>query len=347
MNRCFNGGTCQPIIATDAPPSFKCLCPLGFSASMCEVETPNICQREHPCRNGGRCILHTDLEHYQCNCLSGWRGELCEERDNCASSPCKNGARCLSHSNGTGFTCECSNGFRGKTCSEDINECLELGDDLACNQKGTCINVPGSYVCNCEAGYTGQRCETVYIPCKTDNPCQNGGDCIADHLSKTYHCNCPAGFTGRDCEINIDDCGGNLCQNGGTCIDGINTYTCLCPSNFTGSYCSQDVDECSLQPQPCQNSATCANTIGGFNCICVNGWTGPTCAENINDCANAPCFNGATCHDRVGSYYCQCPPGKTGLLCHLDDACASNPCHSKWFFFIFQLFIRKQNEIPN
>src|SRR5665811_1523736 len=36
---------------------------------------------------------------------------------------------------------------------------------------------------------------------------------------------------------------------------------------------------------------------------------------------------GATCHDRVGSFFCQCPPGKTGLLCHLNDACTSNPCH--------------------
>lgn len=38
-------------------------------------------------------------------------------------------------------------------------------------------------------------------------------------------------------------------------------------------------------------------------------------------------FSGATCHDRVGSFFCQCPPGKTGLLCHLNDACTSNPCH--------------------
>jgi len=37
-------------------------------------------------------------------------------------------------------------------------------------------------------------------------------------------------------------------------------------------------------------------------------------------------MHGGTCVDLVGGYDCICPPGKTGLLCHLDDACASNPC---------------------
>ncbi|GIY72356.1 neurogenic locus notch homolog protein 2 [Caerostris extrusa] len=129
-------------------------------------------------------------------------------------------------------------------------------------------------------------------------------------------------FTGTNCEVNINDCPGNLCQNGATCIDGVNSYTCQCPPSYTGTYCSKDVDECALRPSVCKNGATCTNTVGGYTCICVNGWTGQDCSENIDDCAVAACFNGATCHDRVGSFYCQC------LLCHLDDACASDPCHA-------------------
>lgn len=42
------------------------------------------------------------------------------------------------------------------------------------------------------------------------------------------------GYTGKDCETNINDCPGNLCQNGATCIDGLNTYTCHCPPSYTG-----------------------------------------------------------------------------------------------------------------
>lgn len=112
-----------------------------------------------------------------------------------------------------------------------------------------------------------------------------------------------------NCQENINDCPGHLCQNGATCVDGVNSYTCQCPPSFTGPYCNQDVDECALRPSVCKNGATCTNTHGGFSCICVNGWTGPDCSENINDCAEAACFNGATCHDRVGSFFCQCTPG--------------------------------------
>ena len=133
------------------------------------------------------------------------------------------------------------------------------------------------------------------------------------------------GFTGTNCEINIDDCDGNVCQNGGTCVDGINTYTCKCPPNWTGRYCLENVDECALN-NPCQNHGTCRDTEGGYECICVNGFQGPNCEEDKDDCEVNPCKNGGTCVDKVGKYECVCPHGKTGLLCHLDDQCVINPC---------------------
>lgn len=55
------------------------------------------------------------------------------------------------------------------------------------------------------------------------------------------------GFQGKNCEENVDDCPGNLCQNGGTCVDGVNAYRCKCPPNFTGNFCEQDVDECATR----------------------------------------------------------------------------------------------------
>ena len=33
----------------------------------------------------------------------------------------------------------------------------------------------------------------------------------------SYTCDCAAGYTGTDCSTNIDDCGDDSCQNGGTC----------------------------------------------------------------------------------------------------------------------------------
>jgi hypothetical protein len=40
---------------------------------------------------------------------------------------------------------------------EDINEC----SSNPCQNGGTCSNTPGSYTCNCAAGYTGDNCETM------------------------------------------------------------------------------------------------------------------------------------------------------------------------------------------
>lgn len=55
------------------------------------------------------------------------------------------------------------------------------------------------------------------------------------------------GFQGKNCEENVDNCPGHLCQNGGTCIDGVNSYRCRCTSNFNGNFCEIDVDECATR----------------------------------------------------------------------------------------------------
>ena len=36
----------------------------------------------------------------------------------------------------------------------------------------------------------------------------------------------------------IDDCVGQPCQNGATCIDAVNNYTCNCVDGYTGRNCS-------------------------------------------------------------------------------------------------------------
>ena len=37
--------------------------------------------------------------------------------------------------------------------------------------------------------------------------------------------------------VNIDECEGVVCNNGGTCNDGVNAYTCACVSGFEGDHC--------------------------------------------------------------------------------------------------------------
>ncbi|KAG1689638.1 Neurogenic locus Notch protein [Nymphon striatum] len=219
--RCQNGGTCDVKMSLTAGPQFSCSCPIGYSASLCEIEVPNSCE-SNPCQNGGTCSLLT-LDKFICTCASGYRGPFCELMDHCASQPCRNGATCDSFDDS--YKCRCASGFTGPTCTNDTNECKK-----APCVHGSCINTFGSYRCACEQGYTGQHCETLYVPCEP-SPCENGGSCLAiDEL--TYRCGCREGFAGINCEDNIDDCPGNLCQNGGTCIDGIGAYACQCPPTF-------------------------------------------------------------------------------------------------------------------
>ena len=37
--------------------------------------------------------------------------------------------------------------------------------------------------------------------------------------------------------LDIDECSSSPCQNGGTCVDGINRYDCSCTVGYTGVDC--------------------------------------------------------------------------------------------------------------
>lgn len=92
-------------------------------------------------------------------------------------------------------------------------------------------------------------------------------------------CSCRAGFTGPRCEVNINECAGNPCVNGGTCRDRINDYTCDCPAGYGGRNCDRVLDECSLLP--CLNGGLCTGGGGPGQppaaCVCPSGFTGPNC----------------------------------------------------------------------
>uniref|UniRef100_A0A8C7XTQ6 Neurogenic locus notch homolog protein 1 n=1 Tax=Oryzias sinensis TaxID=183150 RepID=A0A8C7XTQ6_9TELE len=314
---CRNGGRCRAVSRGNTF-DFLCECPLGFTDRLCLTPTNHACMSA-PCRNGGTCELIA-LTDFRCQCPPGWTGKSCQTPNPCASNPCANGGQCSSLD--STYRCTCPPNFHGQTCKLDVNECAQT--PYLCLNGGICVNEVGSYHCRCPQEYTGQHCQTPYVPC-SPSPCQNGGTCVQKG-DTTYDCSCLPGFMGQHCEHNIDDCPGHNCQNGGVCADGVNTYNCQCPPHYTGQYCTENVDECEMMPNVCQNGGTCHDTHGSYHCVCVNGWTGDDCSKNIDDCAAAACFHGATCHDRVASFFCECPHGRTGLLCHLDDACISNPC---------------------
>ena len=50
---------------------------------------------------------------------------------------------------------------------------------------------------------SGTNCEVQLNICITDNPCQNGGKCVA--VGNSYICRCPMGYSGATCTESKSD----------------------------------------------------------------------------------------------------------------------------------------------
>jgi len=151
----------------------------------------------------------------------------------------------------------------------------------SCENGGDCSEDNG-FVCKCQAGFNGERCEVNINDCKTDS-CNNHGQC--QDLVNDFNCSCDKGYGGDKCEIEIIECEDQPCENGGTCTDKIGTYSCDCSgTGYTGFNCTQVVDQCkgSINPTtPCNDRGKCKNNNGDYTCDCEDGFDGKLCENQL------------------------------------------------------------------
>ncbi|XP_015589296.1 protein jagged-2 [Cephus cinctus] len=356
---CQNGGTC-----VDGKNGFVCHCPSAWQGLLCQFDVDECALKESPCKNSITCVnlagdyrcrcrsgftgknctknindcigqcqhgaLCIDLvDDYHCSCTAGYSGKDCDiDIDECASKPCQSGGECRDLVNA--YECVCPVGYTGYQCEIDRDHC----SSNPCRNSAPCFNTQTDYYCHCPEQWQGKNCSEPAshnpqfgltdedLGCGSEGaPCGGRGRCNGGR------CICDAGYTGLHCHENINDCRGNPCVNGGTCVDLVNSFQCICREGWSGDLCDQDVDECTTSP--CRNNGTCVDEVADFTCICRGGWKGKTCALRGGHCEPGTCRHGGTCQDRGDGFTCHCPPGWEGTACHIaSPACASSPCEN-------------------
>ncbi|KAI8519983.1 hypothetical protein Bbelb_032400 [Branchiostoma belcheri] len=308
------------------------------------------------CYNGGTCVdsdedddtssdnsTETRFILQGCTCDEGYTGVQCEsDIDACEenSQPCYEGVRCRDYpapANISGYECgPCPTGFTGdgETC-KDINECNTTDSDVqTCAQ--ICVNYPGSFACDCQAGY---QLNSDGLDCDDVNECEPAHDCghQCHNDIGSYHCSCNSGFelaTDNKTCLPISQCTAEReaeCDavNGGCYAEG-GKQTCYCNKGYTlnGDDC-EDVDECSSGENRCNQE--CVNTIGGYNCSCEDGYrtddSDPYTCQDIDECFEDDynCTDTQLCVNRPGDYACACLPG----LVEVDGDCTDLPDDEK------------------
>ncbi|XP_047245393.1 fibulin-1-like isoform X3 [Girardinichthys multiradiatus] len=349
INECLNGShNCSAEqVCVNTEGSFYCQlsCHPGF------ILTDNIICKDidectlgsHDC--GANYVCINTAGSFYCEpkvvCRDGYRRNAagnCIDIDECVVlvNPCRPGQSCI---NTVGsYSCRrntvtCQRGYHptvdGTRC-EEVDECLITN---MCG-KHICVNLDGSYRCECRAGYrfsnTTEVCEDV-DECLIDNKC---GSHVCVNLKGSYRCECRNGYmfnrVTKLCE-DINECShypGRLCAH--KCENTEGSYQCSCATGFKLAYDGrdcEDINEC--EDKPC--SQECTNVYGSYQCYCHRGYQlndvdGITC-EDIDECT-LPNVCSYKCRNSPGGFNCTCPTNSytlalDGRTCQDIDECTA------------------------
>mmetsp|Transcript_9111 Transcript_9111/g.27566 ORF Transcript_9111/g.27566 Transcript_9111/m.27566 type:complete len:1208 (-) Transcript_9111:54-3677(-) len=108
--------------------------------------------------------------------------------------------------------------------------------------------------------------QSVAPTVNSDRTCGNiSGPCDPNRTLDLVEIAAPTLSSDRRC-ARADDCVGVVCQNGGSCSDGIHSASCICASTHVGSSC-EFFDACLVSP--CQNGGICSTSdTGDAVCTC-------------------------------------------------------------------------------
>ncbi|XP_059150258.1 latent-transforming growth factor beta-binding protein 1-like [Physella acuta] len=272
------------------------------------------------------------------DCLDGYYGDNCKEM-----CPCnKNNTKNCEKINGV---CECLQGWKGSNCEIDVDECLENASLCLTKPRSHCVNIGGTYKCDCDTGYiqttglSGEQC----TECGTGlygegctKPCQ----CVSENTEHCSNvdgaCTCKQGWRGDHCQIDIDECvlAPNLCEMTPHthCLNTDGSFQCVCNTGYKNySLVCQECgaglygEQCSKTCDCVHNNTEQCNNVDG-SCKCKQGWRGDhcqilidACKDNPNLCSEIP---NSHCENSDATYTCVCDEGyiqMDGTLCKAQE----------------------------
>ena len=228
--------------------SYTCDCIEGYCINeQSRLNGTTVCENENECLRGNDCHLNArcfdNPGSYTCECLDGFVGDgyVCTDLDECLDKNTCPAANSYCENRMGSYVCICEDGYYGdgNQCS-NINECSKNNNLCKDNQGipiGQCIDIPGSYKCECDPGYVAtddnhacidiDECNDIEFPV-----CENGQ---CNNMQGTFNCRCFAGFEldqdAMQC-VDIDECENeNACYRG-TCINTKGDFQCICPDGF-------------------------------------------------------------------------------------------------------------------